>query len=627
MKNIEKYEKLVEKAKDYLEKRDFKKAKEYFYKALEIDDNAVLRNNIALTLFLLGDSEGALYNLQLLFTSSEEKMNPNVYSYALASQIYSSIGNEVQARFFLKKAIEEFEKLRKMFNVFLPDSVKEYVIMIIKSAAALKDHYLIYELFNKWQGYHISWENYYLAGVACFNMKKYKQAANLWDKISKTIFFASDIAKIAILIQDGVIPAFELEYEILSLEDLKHIIKKSDDQKDGLKKIIDNGFIRMYYLSYLLEILEKDVCDEICENMLRQLILFTDRWGDELAKRILQSNRFPEKSKFIAAGALIEKGVYNPKDKIPVIINGKETYIEIKQTPIINERNEDLEKILLESHTLLEKSKIEDAINLLEKTIKEKGIYPPIVLQLANIYKDKKEFVKSRSLYKILEELGYMHPEFLYDYASFLMKVGEIEKVIEIINRIEDFVEKTNNTKIKTELERVKTLLLFMIQLKEYNFMEDEKMRKEIEEKPISIYATLQRGMKNKPAHWIEGAYNFYGLNKAKKRNEREKEIIEFLLKKENLKKLLFELSGEEKEILKYLLEKGGWSKIGNITRKFCSMEGEGFFWNEEPPKSPLAKLWLKNLVNIGKTKIEGKSYKIVSIPVDLRNMMAEILK
>lgn len=77
---------------------------------------------------------------------------------------------------------------------------------------------------------------------------------------------------------------------------------------------------------------------------------------------------------------------------------------------------------------------------------------------------------------------------------------------------------------------------------------------------------------------------------------------------------------------MSYLLRKGGWSKIGNITRKFGSMEGDGYFWNEVLPESPLAVLWFKCLVNIGKTKIGGKSYKIVSVPVDLREMLAEIL-
>lgn len=517
MKNMEKFEKLVEKAKNFLEKREYKKALEYFNIALKIDDNAVLRNNISLTLFLSGDLEGALTNLKLLFSSTEEKMQPNVYSYALASQIYSSFGNELQGRFYLKKAIEEFDKLRKRFSVFLPDSIKEYVIMVIKSAAALKDHNLIYELFNRWQGYHISWENYYLAGVACFNMKKYKQAANLWGKISKTIFFASEMAKISMLIQEGIIPPFELEYEPLTLEKFEQTIEKENNEKEGLKKVMEKGIVKMYFLSYLLPMFEKDFLDAESENVLRQLILYTDKWGDELAKKILQSNRFPEKSKFIAAGALVEKGVYSPKDKIPVVINGKETHIEINQTPILTERDENLDKILLKSNDLLKKNQTEDAIKVLEDTLKEKGAYPPIVLQLANIYKDKKEFVKAQSLYKILEELGYMHPEFLYNYASLSMEVGEFEKVIEIIKRIEDFVEKTNNTKIKSELEIVKMLLLFKVQLEEYNFLEEEKMRKEIEEKPLPVDADIRRGMKNRPAHWIEGAYNFYGLNKAKK--------------------------------------------------------------------------------------------------------------
>ncbi|MHB1044206.1 MAG: hypothetical protein ACYC0Q_15400 [Eubacteriales bacterium] len=62
----------------------------------------------------------------------------------------------------------------------------------------------------------------------------------------------------------------------------------------------------------------------------------------------------------------------------------------------------------------------------------------------------------------------------------------------------------------------------------------------------------------------------------------------------------------EERELLKFLLSRGGFSRINAVTRRFGATEGDGFFWVEEEPASPLGLLWSRALVMVGKTVLNN---------------------
>jgi len=78
---------------------------------------------------------------------------------------------------------------------------------------------------------------------------------------------------------------------------------------------------------------------------------------------------------------------------------------------------------------------------------------------------------------------------------------------------------------------------------------------------------------------------------------------------------------------LKYLLQREGWSRLNAVTRKFESMEGDGFFWNEMDPESPLGNLWSRALVMVGKATLKGRRCKIATIPMELREELGKILE
>jgi hypothetical protein len=52
--------------------------------------------------------------------------------------------------------------------------------MIMRAAGKLGDDRQVLDLYKRWQSHHVSWENKYLAGIAAFNLKRFRQAASYW---------------------------------------------------------------------------------------------------------------------------------------------------------------------------------------------------------------------------------------------------------------------------------------------------------------------------------------------------------------------------------------------------------------------------------------------------------------
>ena len=129
------------------------------------------------------------------------------------------------------------------------------------------------------------------------------------------------------------------------------------------------------------------------------------------------------------------------------------------------------------------------------------------------------------------------------------------------------------------------------------------------------------------PVEWIDDACSRYDLPPARMRAEREKQLIQYLQQPDQLEKIVAALDDDEVELLQYLLEREGWSRIGPITRKFGSMQGDGFYWNEgEGPYSPLGILWSRGLVFVGRSQIDNRRTKIAAIPVELRSLLTQMV-
>jgi hypothetical protein len=153
--------------------------------------------------------------------------------------------------------------------------------------------------------------------------------------------------------------------------------------------------------------------------------------------------------------------------------------------------------------------------------------------------------------------------------------------------------------------------------------------REEQESKPININTKLSAALNKCPAHWVNGICINLGLDpkSLRKRKAKVQGIVGHLTDFQKLRAVVESLPAESREALDYVLGKGGWVKIGPLTRRFGAQDDVGWFWNEsEPPTSMLGRLRVRGLLFVGKAGIGGRNYTVAVIPKELREPLAALL-
>lgn len=141
---------------------------------------------------------------------------------------------------------------------------------------------------------------------------------------------------------------------------------------------------------------------------------------------------------------------------------------------------------------------------------------------------------------------------------------------------------------------------------------------------------TLPRALDQIPAEWLDAACRFHGLRSpARLRRDRARQLARVLVRDPGaaLRVLAgLDHDGQGEALLHMLLQRGGWARVGAITRRFGTDAGDGYFWAEKPPASPLGRLRLACLVFVGRARVEGRSPRAAVVPVDLRAALTELV-
>lgn len=635
----EKAEELNQKGRALLEEEKLEEALEVLQEAQRISYSPAVTNNLATVYFLRGEVEKTL---QILEPNLSSTAPYNPYAHGLAVQALAALNKKEEAYQQLEEAVADFEVgiAEYFYDTPIPDFWKEYTVIILRAAGALREHRKVLELFNRWKKYHIMWECSYLGGVAAFNMKRFAQAAKFWSSGKNGGKFSYALQRIAFLAERGTIPPFELEYELPSPSKLQSLVEKASTSDEHDKELSKRGIIRIHFLSLVLE---SEAEEDLVDFALEKLIVNGEKWGQELGEELLASGSFSMTVKFGAAKALTKLGVYKENEPIRVNVDGREQEIVIKSMEIVEEHDEKLEKVMKSARKLQKKRRYGKAIDLLNKLYVEEGkIYPPAFLLQANLHFQNNEPEECRKLLEIMNDVIPDNVTILFNLTFICLELDDVENARAFFHRAKEIAA---DQEVSQELRDKLPLMEEQLSIAEEEGSSEtekkfkspevvkemfsdflEKKRQRIEEKTIPADATLVRGLKNMPAVWLDGMCYDWGLEPARTRKERERQIASYLLEYDNLRRLVEELEEEELEILKFLLEKGGWSKIGVISRKFGTMDGDGFYWHENLPRSPLGYLWSQGIVFVGKTNIKGQRCKIVSLPMELREKLSGLL-
>ncbi len=624
--STEEYSRLMDQGLEMMDEQKYEKAEITFRRAVEEadeKDSIIALNNLALALHAGSKDEAALEALAGLLNSNPPQGNP--FRYAFAAQLLALKDKQKEAKEYLNRSIIVFENglgcLEEM-NIN-PEAWYEYTVHIMRAAGDLKDHRQVLDLYRRFEQYHVNWENRYKAGVAYFNLKRYKEAAFTWEPLNKIGNFTVPLQRIAFLMGRRVIPHFELHYIPPSWDEVKESLYESGINRKKQEEIFANGHIRIILLDIAFD---EKAPEKQRDDAFKLLVNYGCDWGKILGLQILQSPNLPEKFKLTVASTLTERGVFKEGDAIPIILNGRKEMIALYCSNPHLKHNPAMERVCNDAILLRDQGKVDQAISVLEPYFQKGNYYPRAMMILGNLYRTNENWELAINLFETLNTVFPCNSVVDINLAEINLETGNYKDAIKYINSMEHYeISAATREKAELILREAKTLLKKSKKaLSEKNF--EDKLREEVEAQEFSSNAGLKQGLNNMPDEWLLSICAVLGLDAKRFRPEREYEILSYLTVIENLHDLVGRLSQAERDLLLYLLERGGTAHLSAVSRKFGKMAGDGYFWNQKAPQSTPGKLWSKALIIVGKTLLGDRNTKIAAIPIELREPLQEIM-
>jgi uncharacterized Zn finger protein/superfamily II DNA or RNA helicase len=434
-------------SREFLEQGKFSQAEKILVKMLKMEDSHVLRNNLAMARFLQGRPEEALQTLSL----QEGRGNP--FAKSLATMCFIELGQLQEAKKQLHEAVREFERgltaMRTRGTAVLR-SWQEYTVMIMRAAGKLGDDRQVLDLYKRWQSHHVCWENKYLAGIAAFNLKRFRQAASFWGG-SPELGYAPGLQAVALLADRGAIPPFSLEYEVITARHTENILNHI--REDNLPELLKRGLVRM---SLLLTVVHENKDERQAAATAEMMITSGGEWGKQLGREVLESALFPAHVKLSAAMGLVKAGVFRENEDIPILLDGKRQLVRINKTMVSQALDDEEKKLYENALRLRAQGKNSEALLLLQGMLDRGVTFPPALLMLANLYRTEEMPDKAKMLFDILESVDPDNPYFLFNIAGFWLESGELAKAREYAERI---TEKGLETGLRKHVRSLKRAL------------------------------------------------------------------------------------------------------------------------------------------------------------------------
>lgn len=627
-------EEVKDKAVDYMNQGRFEDAEQVLTQLFNKYDDAMLRNNLALTFLEKGEPVRCLEILEPCLDPHRMDLMANPFTFALAARAHAVLGRREEAYKYLHQAETTFEdglwilgKKKRGEDEEL-HSWREYTVAIMKAAAELRDHKRVLRIFNRWENEHVGWENFFMAGAAYFNLKDFRSAGYTWDELSAEWPMAAEFRKISFLVDKGVIPPFTLDYSLIKNNEFSQIMTEVDKEERKIKEAMRDTSLLLILLGLAFN---EEISQEHNDQLLRMMVCWGEEWGEKLGKGILDAADVSPGLKMAALRGLVEKGVYRFDEPVPMYIDGEQRDVKLQEFTLVQEPDDDLFNAIDKAKELREEDRLEEAISVLEKVIDGGTFFLPAAVDLANLLRDVDRLEEAERYLRMAEKFAPQEPAVLFNLAGLCLEKGDLEQSKQYLDKIDlEEVHEELRGKVdilKDYIMRAEISDWFSQSLLKWKRYEEER-RKKIEEKTLSVNPSLARCLKNMPAEWLKGICVSFGFKPARRREEREQQILHVLPQQGKLTKVFEEsVEQEERELLRYLLEKGGWSRLSEVTRKYGSMEGDGFFWESHLPESTVGALWALGLVGIGRTKLGKRREKIITIPEELRQPLSQLLE
>lgn len=234
------------------------------------------------------------------------------------------------------------------------------------------------------------------------------------------------------------------------------------------------------------------------------------------------------------------------------------------------------------------------------------------------------DLAAARSLLESLERTAPNHPAILFHLASLWLDLGNLRLATRYAKRIDPTGTDPAFQRMLEGLSVRLTTAKWFTPLLDKATIADGR-REDADEKPISLTLSLLAALRQLPVEWLNAIANRYQVAPTRLRSERERALTALLQDRSVILEALHAEDQALKTILEEILQSGGWCKLAGLTRRFGPMHGDGFFWDKQPPVSPIGRLRVLGLVYVGRAAVDGKQQKAAVIPVDLRTILERL--
>lgn len=626
-------ERLLDEGRRLAARGDLAMAAEWFERAVAEYPVPAALNNLALAhLEHHRDPDAALKILAPNLADTA----PQPYAHALAVRCLVQLGQAAEARHHLDASIRDFERAAEALDRLAGDAlvtVPEYTAIILQAAGDLGDDRHVWTLYQRWHRWHTLPVCGFFAGTAVFNLGRFENATQVWRRVRHPEWrFLAAYAGVADLCAGGTVPPFRLPYATPREDDLAREVAdaKSIPPEDVAARIIADppNLLMLLYNLFAPDAPMAGTSVEGKQAMISALVAGGHEWGERLAHSLFAASRAPTPWKMAALEGLRTAGAISLNEPVTMLIDGVSTQVALKRVELVTEPDPTLEARYREALACRDAGRLDEARRALEPLVHGDRLYAPAAVAYANVLRTQGERAEARRLLELLREALPNHPVVLYNLAGLCGEQGDFKAARRYLEAIDtDDLPPGLAEKLTALTDRLEPHLL-----PEY-LMEraEEEYRRQVDERPISPETlTLLRALDQIPAVWLDAACSLYGLRApARLRRDRARQLARVLVGDPPVALRVlagFDHDGQGEALLRMLLQRGGWARVGAITRRFGTDADDGYFWADKPPTTPLGRLRLACLVFVGRARVEGRRARVAAVPVDLRTALAALV-
>ncbi|MFO8059463.1 MAG: CDC27 family protein [Bacillota bacterium] len=627
---------LMEEGLSQLKAEEYDEAEDSLKRALSLCPAPPVINNLATCYLHSGKYEEAVAVLEPNLLD----LAPNPFAHATAARCLVALGRPREAAAAAETAVRHFEAGRPTRPGWMMRREGaewyEYVVPILKAFGDLGEHRRVWQLYQDWQtGIREPIAHFY-AGIAAFNLGRFSRAEAVWRRLKAPEWdFVDPFCFMARLRGSDDVPVPVLNYETPFAKVHEMVSSLGEDENW-------EGVVRWFvaHPADLMIVLSTMFSGGKAQSQIAAIEYFVEyggEWGEQFGRHLLTSRLVSDGYRMAAAGGLLERGAIGPGTPIEMLVEGELREVVMKKMAIepsfeaTPELREQYEELCL----LYQEGEFEQVREQLERLIHvEEVAWVNVLLLYGNVLRKTEDFEQAAKWLEMLDDFLPENPVVLLSLARLRFAQGLYDEAEQLLSEIEmtDVIPES-----RPEIEEERDALLGHLRLLRLSAMltaeSATQMRERAEDKPLDPgRTTLGSALRKVPVGWLDAACGLHDLRGlASRRRGREEQLAEWMLENPaealvNLFELFPDEFDEALDLLSFLLEEGGWVKKMRVTRRYGRDDDDGFFWLEDPPISVLGFLRMAGFVFVGRTVLDGKRWKVVVIPIDLRDRLREAL-